>query len=459
MAGCSLLAGAILLGIGARVTETADMRPLVEGAAPSGAEPLRSGTPVAPSLPTPWPPASRRGWPPTAGHAPTRPATRRHRSPVVVEVAGPDGVGQRRVVGRAECMQPLGVRGRDGRAPLELALDDRQARCAPPAPRSVPRPRRAPSPRPRGTRAPPRRARPPSGARRAAGRGGADRGGRGRVAGAPRPSRMKRSHSLSQTRRPMAASSTERVAPLRCDRGLEGADGGPFHRGVDLPPVDPVAVHRLAACGLVGAQQVVERAEAAHLAGATEAPGRRAQPADVLGRVAGVGQLPVEHAAQALGPDEQVPAAEVAVDRHPADPARDGCARASQRTPSSSAGRASPSRSRRAAGRPAGPPAAARRWRPGRSCGWRPPPARTARSARAGPRPTRGHAGSCAGSSRPRGARPPARRRRGRRPSPSPSATTAGTGTPARPRRLEQGALESRLAPPSPHRRRGPSAG
>ena len=39
---------------------------------------------------------------------------------------------------------------------------------------------------------------------------------RGRDRPGVTPSRAKRSHSLSQTRRPMAASSTERVAPLRC---------------------------------------------------------------------------------------------------------------------------------------------------------------------------------------------------------------------------------------------------
>ena len=40
--------------------------------------------------------------------------------------------------------------------------------------------------------------------------------GSGRSAGGVTPSSTKRSHSLSQTRRPMAASSTERVSPLRC---------------------------------------------------------------------------------------------------------------------------------------------------------------------------------------------------------------------------------------------------
>ena len=75
--------------------------------------------------------------------------------------------------------------------------------------------------------------------------------------------------------------------------------------------------HGAAAGVAVGVEQVVEPAEPADLARAAEAPGRGAEPSDVLGRVAGVGQLPVEHAAQALGPDQEVAAAEVAVDGDP----------------------------------------------------------------------------------------------------------------------------------------------
>ena len=106
----------------------------------------------------------------------------------------------------------------------------------------------------------------------------------------------------------MAASSTERVDAAQVRGGLQRADDRPLHRGVHLPPVHPVAVHRLAAGGGVGPEQLLEGAEAAHLAAAAEAPGRRTQPPDVLGRVAGVGQLPVEHAPQAVGADEEVAA-------------------------------------------------------------------------------------------------------------------------------------------------------
>ena len=79
----------------------------------------------------------------------------------------------------------------------------------------------------------------------------------------------------------------------------------------------PVTVHHLAAGRGVRAEQIVEGAEAADLAVTPEAPGRRAEPPDVLGRVTGVGELPVEHAPQALGADQEVPATEVAVHRDP----------------------------------------------------------------------------------------------------------------------------------------------
>ena len=100
-------------------------------------------------------------------------------------------------------------------------------------------------------------------------------------------------------------------------RGLQRADGGPLDRGVDLPPVHACGCHvRRAARRRVGGQQVVERAEAADLSAATEAPGRGAEPPDVLGRVAGVGQLPVEDAAQPVRADQEVAQPVVAVHRH-----------------------------------------------------------------------------------------------------------------------------------------------
>ncbi len=98
-------------------------------------------------------------------------------------------------------------------------------------------------------------------------------------------------------------------------RGLERADGGPLHGGVDLPPVDPSQGHGLTTRLGVRGQQRIKRAEPADLAGAAEAPGRRAKPADVLRRVAGVRELPVEHASQPASVHEQVPESEVAVHR------------------------------------------------------------------------------------------------------------------------------------------------
>src|SRR6516162_8767505 len=89
-------------------------------------------------------------------------------------------------------------------------------------------------------------------------------------------------------------------------RRLQRADRCPLHGGVNLPPVDSLEGDRRTAGRLVGGEEVRDSTEAAHLAGTAEAPGRRTQPADVLGRVPRVGQLPVEHAAQALSTDEEV---------------------------------------------------------------------------------------------------------------------------------------------------------
>ena len=64
MVGCSLVAGALLQGIGSRVTETADAVPFRRN--------LRQRRRSVPRhRPTPWPAASRRGSPPAAGRGPT----------------------------------------------------------------------------------------------------------------------------------------------------------------------------------------------------------------------------------------------------------------------------------------------------------------------------------------------------------------------------------------------------
>ena len=79
----------------------------------------------------------------------------------------------------------------------------------------------------------------------------------------------------------------------------------------------PARIDLAAPGGGIGPEQLVQGPETSHLAAPAEAPGRRAQPADVLGRVARVRQLPVEHPAQAVGADQEVAHAEVAVHGHP----------------------------------------------------------------------------------------------------------------------------------------------
>ena len=76
----------------------------------------------------------------------------------------------------------------------------------------------------------------------------------------------------------------------------------------------PFGGHPAAAGVLVGGQQLAQVPHAADHTGPAEPPGRCAQPAEVLGRVARMGELPVEDGTQAAGADEQVAHPEVAVD-------------------------------------------------------------------------------------------------------------------------------------------------
>ena len=78
--------------------------------------------------------------------------------------------------------------------------------------------------------------------------------------------------------------------------GLAAAEQGPAHRAVQLPPVLGRLVRRGAAARGVAGHQVGARAEPADRAGRAEPPRLGAQPAQVLPRVAAVGELPVEYA-------------------------------------------------------------------------------------------------------------------------------------------------------------------
>ena len=97
--------------------------------------------------------------------------------------------------------------------------------------------------------------------------------------------------------------------------GLAAAEQRPAHRAVQLPPALGRLVRRGAAARGVPGHQVGARAEPADRAGRAEPPGLGAQPAQVLPRVAAVGELPVEHPAQPVFGDHQVAGAEVPVDQ------------------------------------------------------------------------------------------------------------------------------------------------
>ena len=202
MIACSLVAGALLQGVGNRVTEVADASVEAEPHDATG----RTAPVPRPARSTRSPPASRRDSPPATGHGPTRRAPAQS-LPLGVEPARPQRGGQGGIVGEAEPGQARRVRVGEGGAEAELTLGDRQrvarhARLEAGAALAafhhlvevlahrLDQLGRGGSPEGR------RRFRPPRGFRRSAG------------GGVPR--RPKRSHSLSQTRRPMVASSTER---------------------------------------------------------------------------------------------------------------------------------------------------------------------------------------------------------------------------------------------------------
>ena len=200
MAGVSLLAGAVLQGIGTRRTEVADASVSAEPEA-AGAGALRHPGRQVGGVGHPQLVAGRRG------------QRGRHRVPGRVERPGAQrrGQGRRRRRSRARPGAPRGHRAsagpsRSSRSTTLSALRaTRASKPAAPSPRSV---------------TPSRYSRTASTSSAALGRPKGGRGptagsGSGRAAGGVTPRRTKRSHSLSQTRRPMAASSTERVSPLR----------------------------------------------------------------------------------------------------------------------------------------------------------------------------------------------------------------------------------------------------
>src|ERR1019366_8522542 len=106
------------------------------------------------------------------------------------------------------------------------------------------------------------------------------------------------------------------------DRGVGAPEGG-HHRGAHHPPAHGaehlpeqrvVAFHRRAAGRLIAGPEILALAEAAdRLVDHAEAPGIGADPAQVLHRVADMGDLPVEHGADAVGADHQIAVPEIAM--------------------------------------------------------------------------------------------------------------------------------------------------
>jgi hypothetical protein len=166
-----------------------------------------------------WPPASRRDWPPATGHGPRRraPARRTVQSPSKApdRMAAP-GRGRRHskpsAARRARVRAAIAGPSWSSRSTMRQRVAGDAGLEAGPALALLHHVALE------VLAAPPRPARPRWGGRRVpVGPGRPPAAGLGRIGpgGGATPTEAKRSHSLSQTRRPMAASSTERVAPLR----------------------------------------------------------------------------------------------------------------------------------------------------------------------------------------------------------------------------------------------------
>ena len=235
-----------------------------------------------------------------------------------------------------------------------------------------------------------------------------------------------RSHSASQVRRPIIARSSERSTPLRCrsacstqmtaQRALPQTSHQRSSSSVTAPP----------ARRGVGGEQLLARAAAQRRLGGAEAPRPHAHPAEVLGAVAGVDELPVDQRRRAVLGDDEVGEPEVAVHDRGRRRRRAGAGAAS-------AGRARSRDAARRSGR-GGARASRRRPRPAQPGDVRAPSRRPRAPARAG--------GSRAARSRAAGRRPP------------PRARPAPTRAP-RPALVAEQAPRPRLARP-PARRRCP---
>ena len=369
---------------------------------------------------------------------------------------GPDRRRQRGVVRDPEVTQPVGVGSGDVAARAGARAPRWPARCAPPAPRSVPRPRRAPSRAfevlahrfdQLGRASAARRA--PPGRRWPSARGG--------IAGGHAEEHEEIPLALADPA-PDGGQLHRAGRPAQVGRGLQGADGGPLDRGVDLPPVHP--------CRGRSRRRRPPRTTPSSSSREPNPPTSPPPPK----RQAGAHSHPMSSAGSPAWASSQS-----STPRRPSAPTRRLPKRKSPCTVTRGPGagrcalqpaRAELERGARLAQRieqgqgiaeRVGRRAARRRLGVD-ACGWRPGRAAHCAVRRArGPRPSRRRAGSCGGWSRPPAARPPTSRaevvarRPGRR--------RAGTGTPAAPRRLEQGRAPSGSCPGCGAARPAPSGG
>src|SRR5215469_12557529 len=90
----------------------------------------------------------------------------------------------------------------------------------------------------------------------------------------------------------------------------------PAQRAEYLPPAQLVQGDVGPARGAVGSQQFFPAAQSSGWRGGAEAPRFDAEPAEVLGRVAGMDKFPVDDGAQRVRADDEVAEPQVAVDDH-----------------------------------------------------------------------------------------------------------------------------------------------
>lgn len=119
----------------------------------------------------------------------------------------------------------------------------------------------------------------------------------------------------------MAASSTDRTAPEMCGERLRDADDPPPKSAEHDPPAEDAFVDGTTAGALVRRDELFDRAESPHGKRGSEAPRPYTKPSEVFKRVPEMGELPVQHRPDALGPHDQIAVTKIPV-HHPLGRAR-----------------------------------------------------------------------------------------------------------------------------------------